>query len=492
MTNIVVILADQLRADFLGCYGGQSVATPSIDALAACGIVYDRAISPCPLCVPARASLMTGENAITTGVVGNRFWLRPDRRTFGMSTWAETLADAGYATSAVGKCHFFPWDASEGFGRRIIAEDKRRPHTRDNYYDHCRSLGHAGKPEPCAELGYYEGKSASFSAVAENDFVDVWTGTQAVEEIERLASGSPFALFVGFNSPHCPYNPPQSYLDRVNPAKLPALVPETEMSRRQRESMLKSYASPVFDLDLSTFTDAEKLRIRLHYAAMVALIDDQVGRIVEALDAADATNDTVIIVTSDHGDHIGDFGLLGKSTFLEPSVRIPMILSAPKATGLHAEPTRRDELVTLHDLHATLLRIGGQKSTAKDSFVLPGLAGAPEIGRRDAFGMLANGWAMFQGTRKVIFERTGEISMFDVATDPQEQRDLTAVSGGAKQALAMLARLGTLLPESVMHGSRDRSFPYLTYDSDDPFHARGFQWEYPLDADRKTATGWAP
>ncbi len=149
--NILFILPDQLRWDFVGAYGKNYAQTPHIDALAARGLVFERCLSPSPVCIPARASMLTGHNSVSTGVLNNNFWLRPDHDACGVPSFARLLADTGYHTQAIGKMHFIPWDITEGFHTRIIAEDKRHIHIRDDYHDYLKARGlkkYAGDEEP--------------------------------------------------------------------------------------------------------------------------------------------------------------------------------------------------------------------------------------------------------------------------------------------------------------------------------------------------------
>ena len=120
--NLIFIMPDQLRYDFLGCNGADFIQTPHIDSLAAHGMRYRRAYSVSPICVPARASLLTGLNAIRNGVLDNGQWLRPDLDDCGISTWPEYLNRQGYYTAGVGKMHFYPWDINHGLQYRVIAE----------------------------------------------------------------------------------------------------------------------------------------------------------------------------------------------------------------------------------------------------------------------------------------------------------------------------------------------------------------------------------
>ena len=134
--NLLFIMPDQLRADFLSCYGADFIDTPFIDSLADGGVLYPNSYSPSPVCVPARCVLLTGRDAIANGVLGNQHFLRSDLEQTGVRTWAQILSEAGYLTASIGKMHFYPWDASLGFEHRVICEDKRWLDIEDDYYHH--------------------------------------------------------------------------------------------------------------------------------------------------------------------------------------------------------------------------------------------------------------------------------------------------------------------------------------------------------------------
>ena len=140
--NLLFIMPDQLRADFLSCYGATFIDTPHIDSIAEGGVRYERAYSASPICVPARASLLTGLNAIKNGVTDNGQWLSPDLAACGIETWPQTLSDQGYYTAAIGKMHFYPWDINLGFQYRVAAEDKRWLEIRDDYYHFLKEGGY--------------------------------------------------------------------------------------------------------------------------------------------------------------------------------------------------------------------------------------------------------------------------------------------------------------------------------------------------------------
>ena len=158
--NIVFIMPDQLRHDFLSCYGADFLSTPHIDRIAGEGTRYDKAYSLHPVCVPARASLLTGINALRTGVLGNFNYLRPDFEECGMRSWPHMLGEHGYYTAAVGKMHFYPWDSMFGLEHRVICEDKVWVNIQDDFHDYLEKRGHRkymGKEHEGYDRSWYSG-----------------------------------------------------------------------------------------------------------------------------------------------------------------------------------------------------------------------------------------------------------------------------------------------------------------------------------------------
>ncbi len=183
--NILFIMPDQLRPDFLGCYGADFVNTPAIDALAASGTRWETAISASPICVPARASMLTGQSAQSSGVTHNNCWMRPDRQQMGIRTWPEYLGTAGYRTIAVGKMHFYPWDLTEGFQTRIISEDKRHVQVRDDYHHALRAEGYS-KLHARHQPGYAANKGASINELPDHLQPDRWVAHRAADYIRTM------------------------------------------------------------------------------------------------------------------------------------------------------------------------------------------------------------------------------------------------------------------------------------------------------------------
>ena len=231
--NIVFLFPDQLRRDFLSCYGADFIDTPNIDWIADNGVRYDNAYSASPICVPARTALLTGMNAVKNGVTDNLHALRPDYADAGIRTWPQLLAAAGYYTSAVGKMHFYPWDARHGFQYRVVCEDKLWAYVRDDYYHYLKERGL--RKLPWDEYGdYVASRGPATTDVPWEHSWDRYTGREARRFIERHGSDGPFALMVGFPGPHDPYDPPIDFPHRYDAADMPDPIPARRRPGRPR------------------------------------------------------------------------------------------------------------------------------------------------------------------------------------------------------------------------------------------------------------------
>ena len=471
LPNILFIMPDQLRWDFVGVYGQAWARTPNIDALAARGLVYERCLSPSPLCIPARASMLTGHNALSTGVLNNNYWLRPDHGACGVPSFASLLSGAGYHTEAIGKMHFIPWDISEGFDHRAIAEDKRHVHIRDDYHDYLTSVGlrkYAGVEEP----DYVEGRMAAVSLVPLEHQVDRWVGDRSVAFLDSYHGDGPFFLWCAFPGPHDPYNPPPDVLTRVSEG-MPEAFAETPDSAHFRPEMVEGHRKGSAGVDISDFTPELKRRIRKHYQGLIRIIDDQVGVILAALARRNDGSNTLIVFASDHGDFLGDFGFLGKTLFFESSVRVPMIVAGPGV-----QPSRSDALVSLSDVFATFTRAAGLLPALQDSVALPGI-GLSDARRDHVMGATEKGAMIADGRWKLSRYRNGLCCLHDVLNDPAEQANLWDAPEVAARRRDMEARLHDWVIASVIDGHADKAYPYMTMTSDHPGHQRGWRRSYP-------------
>lgn len=466
--NILFLLPDQLRPDFLGCYGADFLRTPAIDALAEHGTRYETAISPAPICVPARASMLTGQHSTATGVMDNLFWLRPDHGAMGVRTWAETLTAEGYATAAIGKMHFYPWDTAEGFETRIIAEDKRHIHIRDDYDDALRAAG-LHKVHGRDQAGYVANRGASLSDLPDALQVDRWVANRAADWIAAAGPG-PWAAMVGFPGPHCPYDPPAAALERIDPTALPRPLPRDPLWDPLHAKFLATYRRGWADMDYDGLTEAEAIRIRHHYAALVERLDADVATIMAALAASGALENTVVVFASDHGDYLGDYGMVGKTWFHEPAIRVPLIVtdfSAPAAPATVAAP------VSLLDLPPTFLSL----ADAKPGHVMHGVPLGDTVSDRVICGVTTGGMMARDARWKLVRYDGGPEVLHDLSADPFETSNL--IDDAPEVRARLEGALTRALLEGLISGHADKRVPAAQSDPASGFFGRGWTRPYP-------------
>ena len=472
--NIIFFFPDQLRADFLGCYGAGFSRTPNIDRLQERGVRYERCYSPHPVCVPARVSLLTGMHGVKTGVLDNGQFLRPDYADLGLQVWPEILNANGYYTAAIGKMHFYPWDLRLGFQYRAIAEDKRWLYVRDDYYHHLRAHRHRkyhGNEHP----GYYENRGAVINKLPWEHSVDHFVGQQARRFVLEYGDEGPFAMMVGFPGPHCPYDPSPEFLKGIDPAAMPEAVPKVEGDApKLRRNSIEGNKRPWNGVDYTEFTAAHKRKIRTHYTGLVSQIDHEIGQILDALVEKDLLENTVIIFASDHGDYLGDHNLIGKGTFFESGIRVPLLVSAP----WFEDSASCQDLVSLTDVTATMLHYAGCDIPAyMDSIPLPNL-GIPISSPRDRIiGATSGGWMIYDGEWRLSKYGTGETLLFHIREDPDEQHNLYH----DPRYLDVRTRLDTELTQAIMLGIRGANQDRRVYTHDlsqDPWFGRE-GWQRP-------------
>jgi len=471
-------MPDQLRHDFLSGYGAAFIQTPHIDSIGEQGVRYNNAYSGSPLCVPARTTLLTGMNAIRTGVLDNLHGLRLDYRQAGIRTWPELLSDSGYTTAGIGKMHFYPWDARHGFDRRVICEDKLWAHIRDDYYYYLKE--HGLRKLPWMEYGGYAEKfgSATTDVPWEHSW-DRFTGKEACRFIEEYNEDQPFAMMVGFPGPHDPYDPADDFSVKYDPDDMPSPIPAAEgdptglMARRIRE-----YRE--VGMDLTKFTEDHAKINRARYAGLVKQIDHEVGAILDTLRRRGLLDNTVVIFSSDHGDLLGDHGMPGKGMFFEGSSHIPLLVRMPGA----GEVAVCNDLVEFRDIAATMLRLGGCELPAyMDAQPIPGL-GLDDTPPRDRiFGMLSKGWMAFDGRWKLCrYADADTVLLHDLANDPHERRNAADDPANREQIQRLDAELTREIMDSMMFAMHDRLPAPRSLATDVAFGRSDWQWSFPAAA----------
>lgn len=376
MKNIIIFHTDQLRYDSLGCNGNVNAITPNIDSLSKDGLNFSRHMSANSVCMPSRASLLTGLYPPGHGVTSNGIplWTRdngcPDknnfisRRAFNMDvpnkvpTIGDTLLDNGYSTSCIGKLHLTPHLSDPSYNYYESYSTWEKPETEDYndvYYgfEHYRLiLGHG--ESPCSYRGGHYGRwiTKEHPEVIEeikNDSLNrktkftlnniypskvpskyhnsMWIADESINYIEnQTEKDKPFFMFVGFPDPHLSFTPPEDILNEYLSLK------DVKMPDFADRSKIDKEISPItkrFDKLHRDKVDIEGAYI--YTQAMIYLVDKAIGKIVNTLKERNLYDDTIIIFTSDHGDFLGDYGCLTKlDVACEPLVHIPFILKPYK------------------------------------------------------------------------------------------------------------------------------------------------------------------
>ncbi len=414
-TNILFITSDQQRRDSLPCYGLDFMHTPSLDRLAREGVVFDNCVSASPVCQPCRAAFMSGQYPHVNGVPDNFRWLRP-----GTPTIADTFRSAGWETAAIGKMHFDPWDDPQGFEYRISAEDKRHFFRFD---DHARFLAGNGyeRRHPAYVEGYGEWLGAIRSPLPKELHIDSFIGQQAVRYLDS-AGAKPFFCWVSFNSPHDPYDPPADLADLYRDAPIPEAVGNAGELRHKpayQHQLIPFYrTNPLYLSDYSCMDEEKIRRMREYYLASVTLVDEQIGRILDVLDRRGMREETLVVFSSDHGDHLGDHGLPFKGTFYESSLKVPLIISAPGVP----QGERARSFVDWIDLHRTFLAVAGIQASDHlqgwdicDLLVEPGLNG-----RTEAYSELLGRAMVCNDRYKLVVCDDGDGELYDMQEEPLE------------------------------------------------------------------------
>jgi len=418
--NIVLVTTDQQRFDSCGPAAPPWMRTPHFDLLCRQGVRFDAAYSDCPLCVPARVSIMNGQYSCTHGMTTNGSTSDVlDRET----TLPARLRELGYQTCAVGKMHFTPQRARHGFDELILPDD---------YYREMARSGRASQPMRHG-MGQNELEPA-MATVSEAETLTSWIAERCVDYIlDRRDPTVPFFLWCSFSKPHPPFDPPEPYYSMYRDCDMPA--PAVGAWSGEGSSRLP----PVFDnyrryTSYDLISTETIMAARAAYFGLVTQCDYNMGRIFQALQDRGLFNDALFIYTSDHGELLGDHRAGGKSFFHEGSAHVPMALRLPASWPGRPTGAAVSDPVTLADILPTLVRAAGGKVGAdvdgQDMIALAtGEIEAPRryvVGTSNAGGSPAY-FAITDGKWKYIWYPEGPAEqLFDLATDPHEENDLAA------------------------------------------------------------------
>ena len=514
--NFLLFITDQHRADFLGCYGHPVLRTPHIDSIAARGTAFDKFYVASPVCMPNRSSLMTMRMPSVHGVRSNGIPLSMNAVTF-----VDLLREAGYRTALIGKSHlqnFTSWapiikrpPPREGFHepppelaqalRNDLASKKYEQETPEYWnakearvatpfygFDHVTLVrAHGDEPggdydrwldarDPKAKslLGPknalphdYSVPQAYRTAIPEELYASAFLGDRAAAYLNDADPDAPFFLMVSFPDPHHPFNPPGKYWDMYKPDQFavpeafqrndwtpPALVQAIINERESGKANLTG-------MNTIGVSAREAQEARALTAGMIACVDDAVGHVLRALEKSGRGGDTVVMFTSDHGDHLGDHRLMLKGAEQYQSiVRVPFIWSDPEKP---AKAARTAALASTIDIGATMLdraRIEPYSGMQAKS-LLPAMDGKPV--RDSVFiqydhqhpspgsdGVPPRVHSLIDGRYRIsVFHGTGWGELYDLERDPGEFENLWDAPAHAATRARMVEKLALTEIEHV-------------------------------------------
>ena len=464
--NILFIMVDQLRYDYLGCTGHPSIKTPNIDALAKQGVNFNRCYVQAPICGPSRMSTYTGRYCHSHGATWNGVPLRVGEMTLG-----DHLRPLGMDTYLCGKTHSVPdikglerlgIDRSSITGQRIeecgfdVWErmdgefPAGLPDLTSTYQDYLRDKGYKSENpwHDFANSGVDEDGKLSSSThparIAREDSETAWLTTRAMDFLShahKKADDSPWCLHLSYIKPHWPYVAPAPYHNMYTQDDIKPVVrsnselanPHPVLSAFQKKRVGKTFSR-------TEVRDA----VVPAYMGLITEIDDQIGRLMSHLDSLALRKNTLIVFTSDHGDYLGDHWLGEKELFHDASARVPLIIVDPNSNADSTRASVCDELVEAIDLLPTFVDYAGGKPKSE---ILEGHSLRPLVHGDDEVlrnFVISEYDYSFKSARKTLDQPVGDCRLamiydgkyklihaegfrpmlFDLEADPDEMNDL--------------------------------------------------------------------
>lgn len=460
--NILIIMTDQQAFSALGYSGNKIIKTPNIDRLASQGVYFSHAVTPCPVCVPARTSILTGRLAETTTVRENGDVDKNDG--FYYPTFDEILSKTGYADEYYGKFHspepmarvyqnppvegltgtepILKWEPL--YVKWLKKSINKKPLKPGELYESTfyggtvpYMLDPIDRRYKYLPSGEIPEKELQIKKLGQDDVHGVLdlpaeytiTAVQAKEAIDALGrlKDKKFALTCSFHCPHVPITPSEPY---VSMYKLGDMVPPVSIHDNRTNSPYKpnSVESP--------YTDAENIKyMTLNYYAFVTEIDEWVGKILDKLDQYKLTENTLVVFVSDHGEMLGAHGMRGKFCFYEESVRVPFIIRYPEKIKAGQ---RIDIPVSILNIFPTILDYAGLKNIPSDGYSLKTVID----GDKPKYDFAVSEWSWKNSKVPSIMIRTNNWklmtthreggtdveALFDMKNDPYETNNLLGVN----------------------------------------------------------------
>lgn len=456
--NILFVMADQLAAPALPIYGHPLVKAPNMERLADQGVVFENCYCNLPMCGPSRASMHAGKLPFSIGMYDNASEFHA-----AIPTFAHYLRGLGYRAEMSGKMHFVGPDQLHGYQKR---------HTTEIYPGNFAwtvdwSQGRDYRPTNLTMAPVIESGQCIRSLQMDYDDEVEYHGVQAIYDLARKGDDRPFLLTVSFTSPHSPFVISKDYWDLYNhdDIELPS-VPEITLNEKDHLSRNLHYCQGRHEF---TVTDEHRRTARHAYFGMISYIDEKLGALMDTLERTGLADNTMIVMTADHGEMMGERGMWYKQHFFEWAARVPLIVSYPGAPG----GARVTQNVSLIDLMPTMLDAanGGaftEYVTPLDGTSLTGAlqgnpSGLPDVAISEfaADGSTGPSRMVRKGAWKYMYLEGVDELLFNIEDDPRELINLTGAPEHAEieselKAIAMDGWDPTALYEEIAEDQRCR------------------------------------
>ena len=471
--NVLMICCDHWYSDLMGCAGRRDIMTPTLDYLANHGVRFDNCYSECPVCIPARRTMMTGLLPKTHGdrVYSDRMPM-PD-----VPTLAQTFRDNGYQAYAVGKLHVYPQRDRIGFDDVILAEEGRYEFgVVDDYQTWLGENGYLGQ-EFMHGMGNNNYLTRTWH-LDERAHPTNWVTMQMMKTIKRLDPTRPAFLYCSYQFPHPPLVPLKEFWDMYSDDEIAAPTGQDWLG--------DPYIFKAMREQETIYSDKEIRRARRAFYAQCTHIDYAIRLLIGTLRECNLLDDTIIVFLSDHGDMLFDHGMVAKRCFYEESTKIPLIVTGKPVESMAG--TVRHDLAEMADVMPTLLHLCGLPipQTVEGRALFDNVLPARDF----VFGEVGEGVKATRMIRmrdyKLIYYPCGNVKqLFDLKNDPTESHDCS----GAAAYADLLAEMETLMI-SQMHGvdldwirdGRLVGFPAPEYHEKADYglyNQRGYHWPTP-------------
>ncbi|MEZ5842399.1 MAG: sulfatase-like hydrolase/transferase [Hyphomicrobiaceae bacterium] len=455
-SNLLIIMSDEHNPKFLGCRGHAIVKTPNIDRLAARGVRFDAAYTPCPVCVPARAAFATGKyvHQIAT-------WDNAMPFDGSMASWHSLLRERGHQVVSIGKLHFRSAADDNGFSDEQIGM-----HIIDGAGDLLGLIRDDDMPRRggAYKMAKLAGPGESMYTTYDRDITaraQVWLREHAARHTDR-----PWVLFVSLVCPHFPLTAPPEHFYRYYDQDLPLPLLYDQRHAHQHPYIEDYRRSFAYDDHFET-PDMVK-RAQAGYLGLCSFLDENVGKILGALDDAGLTEATRVVYTSDHGDNVGNRGLWGKSTMYDDAVGVPLVIAGPALP----EGTVVDTPVNLLDLYPFIMDCAGERDGITVTSEHPGgdLSAIIRHADRDrtvfseyhGMGSRTAAFMIRKGAHKLVYYVGYPPQLFDLEEDPDELNDLAGNANARTILDDLVAELRRICdPEAVDREAKARQAELL-------------------------------